>query len=658
MGPRVCRLRFDAGSHFWSLDNLRFDGDTGGKKLAGGNHAAPTSSRLFKADNLRLLSPFVRLPPKTLYLIRNFHLNMDTQRRAGSGKKPSSGAPKKFDPFWDLVVPSSREGKERRIPTTRAHPKYPQTNHAESQKSIETVDLTAEETSHTIARTTATSLHSDPGVMPTDTTFVKREAKGGLEPSMRASHSSIAEDLKHTQAQPVIRREKSSAKPTAIVQSARPYVTLGEMFKRIQATESVEHLDDGKLSATQHWGLTRASHKRDEEAEPSEAYDDTEGPDSDDDDVENARENDGGTASYTSYSTTQRSQLSRVTPQRANAGARGLQGKSPKEPSKSTVPKQKTTSSRAASVGWSRPRKRVKLMTKDSDGAEDEEEDEGEYEGEDEGEDEEEDDGEYDDEDEEEDDGEYDNEDDEGYDEEEGEGEQEFSGEDEEQDENAGEHKEKAAARTVRHNATHPAKASSQAQRSSVFPVRPPLSRSCKSWTKKEYETLFDLRRNQGKSWTYIGKVVLGRTAKAAVSRWDMLMKESAKPVEARMKGRRGRQISSLVARMAKMPKMPRMRKVWLEEEDELMIRLRTQGKSIKYIWSRIPWRGYEACKQHWLKIKDQYPEAVAACRLDTRIAPTSKLGQAAKEAESKSRPLERKEAKLRKRRRSSSTLY
>lgn len=529
---------------------------------------------------------------------------MDTQRHDRSAKKPLSGASKKPDAFWDLIVPSTRPGKERLDLTTKAHPRYPQINHAGRQKRTQAVDRTEKPTPHAIARANTTRPQPYHSVMTNGTTVVKRRAKG--KPSTRTNHSSVAESLKSTRAQPVICREKRSIIPTNIVQPARPYISLGEMFKRLQAVESDEHPEDGERSGFQYWDLTSALHKRDEDEESSEGPDDTEGSDSNEDDVEDDNEDGGETASYASGLTTQRSQLSIVIPQRASAKAQGLRGKSLKEPCEPTAPKQKTAPSQAASVKGRSPRKRVKLMDEESDEASHEEEDEEEYE-------------EYEDEDEGEDDGEYEDGDEEEY-----------------------EDEEKAAARSVPHKATRLAKPRAQRPNLSISPALPQLSRRYRPWTKNEDETLFSLR-NQGNNFRYIGENVLGRTAKAANHRWDLLRSESKKPVEARAKGRRGRQISSLVKMM---PNIPKMYRPWSKEEDEKMIRLRTQGKSITQISRRMPGRGYGGCEFHWRKIKDQYPQAVKASknpkstgkgdpseRWDPHLSSASQTDQEVKEA-------------------------
>lgn len=172
------------------------------------------------------------------------------------------------------------------------------------------------------------------------------------------------------------------------------------------------------------------------------------------------------------------------------------------------------------------------------------------------------------------------------------------------------EDEEEATNKSVPQNMVRPAKARAHGQSLSLLPALPPLSRKHQPWTKEEDEILFNLR-NRGKSWNYIGERVLGRTAKGAQGHWDWMRNQSLKPAETRgktAKGRRRRKKSSVVSAMARIPKK---NKPWSKKEEGILISLRAQGKSYKYISRRLPGKKYGACKTHWRQIKDQYPQAV-----------------------------------------------
>ena len=208
---------------------------------------------------------------------------------------------------------------------------------------------------------------------------------------------------------------------------------------------------------------------------------------------------------------------------------------------------------------------------------------------------------------------------------------------------------EEAADKSVHQNMVHPAKAHAQGQSLSILPALPPLSRKHQPWTKEEDETLFSLR-NRGKSWNYIGERVLGRTSTGAQKHWDSMRTQSLKPVETRAegaKGRRRRQISSVISVMARIPKK---RKTWSKEEEGILMSLRTQGKGYKYISRRLPGKKYGACKTHWAHIRYRYPRAVTAPEdleskgkgelsdlKDSFPSSTSQLDEEVKEAESNS---------------------
>ena len=157
-------------------------------------------------------------------------------------------------------------------------------------------------------------------------------------------------------------------------------------------------------------------------------------------------------------------------------------------------------------------------------------------------------------------------------------------------------------------NVNRPARGRARAKNVSGLRVLPPLSGSNRTWTTKEEETLFNLRK-QGKSWKYIGEE-LGRTAKAAVDRWGALRTASLQPIKTRSKRIRRFHSSSFLSALGEMGSKHRP---WTKEEDSILISLRAQGKTIRYISGRLPGRGYDATQLHWLKIKSQYPQAVTA---------------------------------------------
>ena len=203
---------------------------------------------------------------------------------------------------------------------------------------------------------------------------------------------------------------------------------------------------------------------------------------------------------------------------------------------------------------------------------------------------------------------------------------------DEDSDENCDEEpdEEEAAIRNV----NRPAKGRARGKNLPPLPVLPPPSRKNRPWTTKEEEILFSLRK-KGKSWKYIGEDVLGRTTRAVKGHWECLRTESFKPVKARSKGVRRAHNPSVLSAMAK---TGNLNKPWSKEEDSILISLRAQGKTIRYISGRIRGRGIAACKTHWLKIKRQIPEKKSLPD-HSPFFPVSQLHQDAKEPESNSRP-------------------
>ena len=161
----------------------------------------------------------------------------------------------------------------------------------------------------------------------------------------------------------------------------------------------------------------------------------------------------------------------------------------------------------------------------------------------------------------------------------------------------------------AKRNVNRPAKGRAPGKKSSALPVLSPLSRKNRPWTTKEEETLFSLRR-KGKSWKYISEDVLGRTTRGVKGHWESLRTESFKPVKTRSRGVRRPYNASVLSAMAKMGKRSQP---WSKEEDSILISLRAQGKTIKYISGRIRGRGIGACKGHWMKIKHQARQTVTA---------------------------------------------
>ncbi len=141
-------------------------------------------------------------------------------------------------------------------------------------------------------------------------------------------------------------------------------------------------------------------------------------------------------------------------------------------------------------------------------------------------------------------------------------------------------------------------------------PALPPLSRVNQPWTKVEEGTLFRLRI-QGKRWDYIGER-LGRTISAVRGYWELLRTESLKPVETRKKGPNRGHNASVISAMAK---IPRYNERWSKEEEGILISLRAQGRTLKYVSRRLRGKKYSAIKNHWAKIKDRYPQKITASK-------------------------------------------
>ncbi|CAF9940450.1 MAG: hypothetical protein ALECFALPRED_008677 [Alectoria fallacina] len=479
---------------------------------------------------------------------------MDTQRQDYTGKKPLSGASKRPDAFWGLIVPSACLEKGRLDPTMGADPAHPRINHAEELKGSQPAVREGKGTPQAISRADATNLLPHLGVTPKNKNPVERKAKGRPEPTARA-------------------------------QLAHPYISLAEQLDCTRPVESDEHAHDGGLFEVQVLASTPALHKADKGEEPS-GLDDTDGSNGDEDYFEDEIEDGSENASDASSPATRISQVPDVIPRRASAKARENWGECLKEPSKATAPNRKMVPSQPASAKGRRPRKRVRTVVEIS-------------------------------------------------------GEESGAESDEESDEKY------TANRRVPRNVTRVARGRGQGQSFPVMKALPPLSRQHQPWTRKEEQTLFSLR-NQGKSWKYIGERILGRTISGVKGHWNCMRTESLQPVEARAKGRRRRQKSSVVSAMAR---TPRKNSSWTEKEEKILTSLRARGKTLRYICRRIPGRKYGACKMQWRKIKDQYPQAVTTPKIiesngkedpwnrqDAYSSYASQLVQEAKEVESNSR--------------------
>ncbi|KAF6233803.1 hypothetical protein HO173_008015 [Letharia columbiana] len=499
---------------------------------------------------------------------------MDTQRQHHSGKKPLSGASKRPDAFWSLIVPSARLKKGRLDHNKGATPAPPQLSHAEELKGTQPAVRKEKGTPHVITRADATDLHTHLGVTPKVPKPMEGRAKGRPESGTREKpvdlDASTDEDRKGTQAQPGTRREKRRSESTARAQPALPYISLAEQLKRKQPVENDKQVDNGGLFERGFLAPTSALKREDKDEESSEGPDDIEGSDDDE----------GYPSRMTTRMTARLPLMLRVLLNRdPNPRMERLEEQVPESEERKKAPSQ------PASAKGERPRKRVKFRVEESD---------------------------------------------------------------DDSDENFGEEEdeEEAANRSVPYKVNRRTKACAQRQKLSILPAVPPLSRQYQPWTEKEDETLFSLR-NQGKSWTYIGERILGRTTKGAKSRWDILRTESLRPVESRAKGPSRRLQSSVVSVMAK---TPMINKPWSKDEEEILIRLRTQGKRLKYICRQIRGKSYAACKNHWRKIKGQYQQTVTAPRnlesdgkgdpsdrRDTRFSSASQLDQEAKDAKSDS---------------------
>ncbi|CAD6566379.1 MAG: hypothetical protein ASARMPREDX12_008213 [Alectoria sarmentosa] len=260
---------------------------------------------------------------------------MDTQRQDYSRKKPLSGASKRPDAFWALIVPSACLEKGRLDPTMGAHPAHPRVNHDEELKGSQPVVREGKGTPQAITRANATNLLPHPSVTPKNKKPVESRAKGRPEPTARA-------------------------------QPAHPYISVAKQLERTRPVVSDEHAHDGGLSELQVSASTPALHKGDK-GEESSGPDDTDGLNGDEDYFEDEIESGSETASDASSPATRRSQVPDVTPRRASARARENWGEWLKEPGKATAPNRKTVPSQPASTEGSRPRKRVRTVVEISD---------------------------------------------------------------------------------------------------------------------------------------------------------------------------------------------------------------------------------------------------------------------------------------------------
>ena len=162
-----------------------------------------------------------------------------------------------------------------------------------------------------------------------------------------------------------------------------------------------------------------------------------------------------------------------------------------------------------------------------------------------------------------------------------------------------------------------------------------PSPRHKKRWTKKEDAVLFSLLQ-QGKSWEYIATIALGRTVVSTRCHWAELMDKSSK-------GHIQGHLASAISATAKMsPKKKYW--YWSKEEDDMLVNLRAEGKTVEYISETIPGRPYQACKACLRNLKEK-GKGLKNCRPDGKRDPSqcqdvhapasSQLDQEGEEADS-----------------------
>ena len=341
---------------------------------------APTRSRPYRVGNPcpSLFQSFREFISIVLELVTgDFHEIMDTQRQNLCEKKPLSGASNRPGAFWSLIVPSAGLEKGRLDTTNGACPAHPQTNHAEELEGTQPMVRKEKGNPHVIKRANAAELYENLGVTSKHTKPVERKAKARPEAITSEEpadfYTSIVEDRRRTQAQPVMHKEKGGSKPTTRAQQAHPCISPAEKLKRTQPVESDEHTDDGGLSEDQDFAPIPAFRKGDEDEKSFEGPADAEGSNGDEGYVNYNKEDDSETASDTSSLATKRSRLSYDTPRGASAITRRSQGGWLKEASEVITAKRKTVPSEPASAKERSPRKKLKVVVEESDEEDDQE---------------------------------------------------------------------------------------------------------------------------------------------------------------------------------------------------------------------------------------------------------------------------------------------
>ena len=371
---------------------------------------------------------------------------------------------------------------------------------------------------------------------------------GSLNPTTRAHtlHSQAYHVDKPMVTPNLCHGEKDRPERTAGARAARPFISLAEQLKRMQAAESARHLDDTRHSGDEVLApsltpLPKVSIEEESSEEDSEEPSDTEASDGDDEyQDEDYNDDDCETASNASDTSRLESRPPHRTPRKSGSGLRSHTG-TLKDRSKTTAPKRKTAPSRRASANGKRAVKRAKIAAKDNF-------------------------------------------------------EQNYEGSDNDED------GERGGDFGVSRNWDRLTRASAQRPESSPSPVLMVPRSHRRRWTKEEEACLQSLRC-QGKSWEHIATSELGRTVYSLKARWR---DHSLKPIEARTKGHRREYLSSGtdISAMAKIPS----RRLWSKEEDDLLVSLLAKGKPFECVTRYMNGRGFDACNRRWERIKGHYP--------------------------------------------------
>ena len=371
---------------------------------------------------------------------------------------------------------------------------------------------------------------------------------GSLNPTTRAHtlHSQAYHVDKPMVTPNLFHGEKDRPERTAGARAARPFISLAEQLKRMQAAESARHLDDTRHSGDEVLApsltpLPKVPIDEESSEEDSEEPSDSEALDGDDEyQDEDYNNDDCETASDASDTSRPESRLPHRTPRKSGSGLRSHAG-TLKDRNKTTAPKRKTAPSRRASANGKRAGKRAKTAAKDDF-------------------------------------------------------EQDYQVS--ENDEDDGDKEDFGMSRDL----DRLTQAGARSPESSPSPVLMVPRSHRRRWTKEEEACLQSLRC-QGKSWEHIATSVLGRTVYSLKARWR---DHSLKPIEARTKGHRREYLSSGtdISAMAKIPS----RRLWSKEEDDLLVSLLAKGKPFECVTRYMNGRGFDACNRRWERIKGHYP--------------------------------------------------